>query len=99
MLKEHIDNKWEISGQKRKETGNRIIKRKYYIFLQQIETVQKVGEPLQDAILKFDKLAAKLEGENKDEAKACLEDVRKSDKLLRERLFYLQVQSTTYTYI
>ena len=56
-----------------------------------METVQKVMEPQQDAILVLAKLASGLEGEKLADAKSSLEGIRKSDKLLRERLFVLQV--------
>ena len=56
-----------------------------------MEALQKAIEPLQDAILKLAKLAAKLEGVPLQEANESLTDFRKSDKELRERLFVCQV--------
>ena len=56
-----------------------------------MEAVQSVILPFQDAQLGLVKLTAKLDGENKAEAAACLEGFRLSEKLLRERLFVLQV--------
>ena len=47
--------------------------------------------PVQDAILRQDKLVATLEGDKMSEAAAALQDMRKTDKLIRDRLFVLQV--------
>lgn len=48
-------------------------------------------EPTQDAVLKLVKLAAKLSGEDQNAANSVLEDIRQSEKALRDRLFVLQV--------
>jgi hypothetical protein len=61
------------------------------LLLQQVEAIQKVIEPQQDAILGLAKLAAKLDGSNLAEANLSLEGFRKSDKELPNRLFVLQV--------
>ena len=58
---------------------------------EQLETIQKVMEPQQDAILSLAKLATELEGNQLAAANASLEGFRKSDKELRSRLFILQV--------
>ncbi len=56
-----------------------------------METIQKIMEPLQDAILRTAKTAATMEGEAKAQVALSLEDMRRSDKLMRERLYVLQV--------
>ena len=56
-----------------------------------MESIQRALEPMQDAILAFVKLEAKLEGALQQEAKASLADFRKSETELRERLFVCQV--------
>ena len=56
-----------------------------------METVQKVLEPTQDAILNLVKLTAKLTGEDQNAANVILGEMRQSEKVLRDRLFVLQV--------
>ena len=56
-----------------------------------MEAIQRAIEPQQNAILSLSKLAAKLEGPNLAEANSSLENFRKSDKELRDRLYVLQV--------
>ena len=56
-----------------------------------MESIQRAIEPLQDAILKFLKLAAQLEDAQLQAAADSLEDFRKSESELRQRLFTCQV--------
>jgi hypothetical protein len=60
--------------------------------LQQLETIQRSIEPLQDAILRLSKVAATVTNEaTLQEINASLDEFRKTDKELRERLFVVQV--------
>ena len=60
--------------------------------LQQLETIQRSIEPLQDGILRLAALAATTTAEaTLRDLNASLEEFRKSDKELRERLFVIQV--------
>ena len=83
--------KSEKSCKKSKNLSLQKSKSKLFSFLQSMETVQKVLEPQQDAILRMAKLEAVLNEGNKTEAAAVLLDMRLVDKTLRERLFILQV--------
>ena len=60
--------------------------------MQQLETIQKTIEPLQDAILRLALLASTTTAENTlGELNNSLTELRKSDKELRDRLFVVQV--------
>ena len=66
----------------------------FFIFcfiIQQLEAIQKVILPSQNAILALVKLTAKLKDEEKTEADLILTEQRKADQDLRNRLFVLQV--------
>ena len=56
-----------------------------------MESIQRAIEPLQDAILKLAPLAALLEGDQRKNVEDSLEDFRKSEAELRNRLFICQV--------
>ena len=61
-------------------------------YLQQLETIQRSLEPLQDGILRLAALATTTTAEaDLRELNAGLVELRKSDKELRERLFVIQV--------
>ena len=49
-------------------------------------------EPLQDAMLELAQLEATLEGGKKAKAMTTLENLRKTDKMMRDRLCVLQVR-------
>ena len=60
--------------------------------LQQLETIQKSIEPLQDGILKLSAIAAATTNEaSLRELDSSLEEFRKSEREMRERLFVIQV--------
>jgi hypothetical protein len=60
--------------------------------LQQLETIQRTIEPLQDAILRLANVAATItEEEALNEIKMSLDEFRRADKELRDRLFVVQV--------
>ena len=60
--------------------------------LQQLLTIEATIEPLQDAILRLVTVTAKVTDEaTLADLNATLEEMRKSDKELRDRLFVLQV--------
>ena len=56
-----------------------------------MESIQRAIEPLQDAILKLVPLAAQMEGDSLTAVNGSLEDFRKSETELRNRLFICQV--------
>ena len=58
---------------------------------QELESLQKALEPLQNLILRLDKVAAKAKDEQLTEVNICLTDARKTDEEMRARLFVLQV--------
>ena len=60
--------------------------------LQQLETIQKSIEPLQDGILRLSAIAAATTNEaSLRELDSSLEEFRKSEREMRERLFVIQV--------
>jgi hypothetical protein len=60
--------------------------------LQQLEAIQKSIEPLQDGILRLAAVTAATTNEIVlRELNSCLEEFRKSERELRERLFVIQV--------
>lgn len=62
------------------------------LLLQQLETIQRSIEPLQDAVLRLATLAATTtDVPSLTAINTSLEELRKTDKELRERLFVIQV--------